>query len=157
QGPPGRARGGSLLRWGRGEPVDVGLAGAEVAALHGVVEQPPHRVAVVAVVLRRVDAALRGDAVRAARAVLEAEALDLVAELGERRGRRRAGEARADHEHAVLALVRRVDELQLEAALVPLVLDGTARDAGIELHREARKDPARRARLQPRRVLRPAT
>ena len=45
-----------------GEAVDVGLAGAEVAALDRVVEEALHAVAVVAVVLRRVDAALRGDA-----------------------------------------------------------------------------------------------
>ena len=46
------------------EPVHVGFAGAEVAALHRVVEEPLDAVAVVRVVLRRVDAALRGDAVR---------------------------------------------------------------------------------------------
>ena len=58
-----------------GQPVDVALARAEVAALDRVVEQPVHAVAVVAVVLGGVDAALRGDAVRAARAVLVAEGL----------------------------------------------------------------------------------
>src|SRR3712207_7078253 len=47
--------------------VHVVLTGAEVAALDRVVEQPVHAVAVVAVVLRGVDAALRGDAVRPAR------------------------------------------------------------------------------------------
>ena len=57
-----------------GQPVDVGLARAEVAALDGVVEEPLDAVAVVLVVLGGVDAALRGDRVRAARAVLEAEA-----------------------------------------------------------------------------------
>src|SRR5205814_1507838 len=36
------------------EPVHVGLAGAEVAAFDGVVEQPPDRVAVVLVVFGRV-------------------------------------------------------------------------------------------------------
>jgi hypothetical protein len=39
------------------EPVDVGLPRAEVPALDRVVEQPEDAVAVVAVVLRRVDAA----------------------------------------------------------------------------------------------------
>jgi hypothetical protein len=42
------------------------------------------RVAVVRVVLGRVDAALGGDRVRAPRAVLVAEALDPVAQLGQR-------------------------------------------------------------------------
>ena len=64
-----------------GEAVDVGLASAEVAALDGVVEEPPDAVAVVLVVLGGVDAALGGDGVGAARAVLVAEGLDVVAQL----------------------------------------------------------------------------
>ena len=51
-----------------GEPVHVAFTSPEVAALDGVVEEPVDAVAVVRVVLRRVDATLRGDAVRAARA-----------------------------------------------------------------------------------------
>lgn len=50
-----------------GEPVHVGLAGPEVAALDRVVEEAVHGVAVVAVVLGGVDPALRGDGVGAAR------------------------------------------------------------------------------------------
>ncbi len=69
------------------ESVHVGFARTEVAALHGVVEKAIDAVAVVLIVLRGVDAALRGDRVRAPRAVLEAERVDLVAELGHRRGR----------------------------------------------------------------------
>ena len=56
-----------------GQPVDVGLPGAVVAALDRVVEEAVDGVAVLLVVLRGVDAALRRDGVRAARAVLEAE------------------------------------------------------------------------------------
>ena len=78
------------------EPVDVGLARAEVAALDRVVEEPEDRVAVVAVVLGGVDPALRGDRVRAPRRVVEREDVDLVAELGQRRGGGRAGQAGAD-------------------------------------------------------------
>src|SRR5688572_10159800 len=107
------------------EAMDVGLAGAVVAALHRVVEEAPDAVAVVRVVLGRVDAALGRDAVGAARAVLEAEALHVVAELGERRRGRRAGEPAADDQDRVLPLVRGVDELVLEPRLVPLLLDGT--------------------------------
>ena len=78
------------------QPVDVGFARAIVAALDRVVEQPIDAVAVVLIVLRGVDAALRGDAVRAARAVLDAEVQDVVAQLAERRGgrRRRRGRCR---------------------------------------------------------------
>ena len=56
-----------------GEPVDVRLAGAVVAALDGVVEEPEDRVAVLLVVLRGVHAALGGDGVGAPRGVLVAE------------------------------------------------------------------------------------
>ena len=69
-----------------GEAVHVGLAGAVVAALERVVEQPIHAVAVVLVVLRGVDAALRSDGVGAAWAVVKHEALHLVAHVGQRRG-----------------------------------------------------------------------
>ena len=58
-----------------GQTVDVGLPGPEVAALHGVVEEAEDAVAVVVVVLGGVDAALGGDGVGPARAVLVAEAV----------------------------------------------------------------------------------
>src|SRR5262249_12859947 len=116
-----------------GEPVDVGLARAEVAALDGVVEQAVDRVAVVLVVLGAVDAALRRDRVRAAGRVLEAEARDVVAELGERGRGGAAGEPRADDYHLVLALVGRVDEPELELRVRPLLLDRATGDAGIQL------------------------
>ena len=106
---------------------------AEVTALHGVVEQPPDAVAVVLVILRRVDAALRGDGMRAARRVLEAEALDVVTELAERRGSRAAGEARAHDDHGELPLVRRVHKLHLELVLVPLLLEGAGRNFRLEV------------------------
>jgi hypothetical protein len=63
------------------QAVDVGFAGAEIAALHGVVEEAVDAVAIVVIILGGVDAALRGDGVRAARRILEAEALDVVAQL----------------------------------------------------------------------------
>ena len=79
-----------------GEAVDVGLAGAEVAALDRVVEEAVDGVAVALVVLGRVDAALRGDRVGTARRVVEGERVDLVAELGRawRPPRRRRGRCR---------------------------------------------------------------
>ncbi len=105
------------------EAVHIGLAGAEVAALDGVVEQAVHGVAVVAVVLRGVDAALRGDRVGAARGVLVAELDHVVALFGEGGARRAAGQAGADDDDGVLAPVGRVDQLGLEAAGVPAVGD----------------------------------
>ena len=111
-----------------GEAVDVGLPGAIVAAFDRVVEQPVDAVAVVPVVLRGVDAALRGDAVRAARAVENAEQLDAIALLAERRGRRGTRQAGPDDDDFVFAPVGRVDELVLELPALPFVRNGPARD-----------------------------
>src|SRR4029450_889134 len=106
----------------------------EVAALDRVVEQPEHAVAVVLVVLRGVDAALRRDRGRAPRAPPAAEALDVVAQLGQRGGGGRAGQAGADHDQRVLPLVGRVDQLHLELVLLPPLLDGPGRRVLAELH-----------------------
>ena len=69
-----------------GQPPDIGLAAAEVPALHGVNEEPTDRVAFIGVVLGRVDASLGGDRMGASRRILEAEALDLET-LGAEAGR----------------------------------------------------------------------
>ena len=114
-------------------------------ALHGVVEQAPDAVAIVLVVLRRVDAALGGNRVRAARRVLEAETADAVAEFRERRRRAGAGETGADHDHVVFPLVRRVHQLHLEAVLVPLLGERAGGDAGIDLEGHGRFNERSRA------------
>ena len=116
------------------QPVHVGFARPIVAALDRVVEQAVDAVAVVLVVLGGVDAALRGDAVRAPRAVVDAEVDDVVAQLAQAGGRRGAGQARAHDDHRELALVRRVDQLDLELVPVPLVGQRPARDLRVERH-----------------------
>ena len=107
-----------------GEAVDVGLAGAVVATLDRVVEEALDGVAVLLVVLRGVDATLRGDRVRAARGVLEAERLHVVAGLAEGRGGGATGEPGADDDDRHLATVRRVDQGRLELAAGPLLSMG---------------------------------
>ncbi len=67
-----------------GQTMDVGFPTPIVAALHRVVEQAVHRVAVVVIVLRGVDPALGRDRVGTARRIVEGEYLDLVAEFAER-------------------------------------------------------------------------
>jgi hypothetical protein len=127
-----------------GQSVDVRLTRAEVPALDGVVEQTLDAVAVVGIVLRRIDPALGGDRVGAARAVLDAEDAHAVAELPQGRCGRRAGQARADDEHVEPALVGGVHELQLEAMLVPALLDGTRGTTGVQgrgAHRPAALAP----------------
>jgi hypothetical protein len=88
-----------------GQAVDVGLAGAVVAALDRVVEETVDAVAVAAVVLGGVDATLRGDRVRPAGGVVVGEDLDVVAELAERGRRGATGEAGADDDDLELPAV----------------------------------------------------
>src|SRR5690606_21731162 len=91
------------VRGDLGEAVDVRLAGAEVAALDRVVEEAEDAVAVVLVVLGRVDAALGRDGVRPPRAVLIAEAVDVVALLRQGGGGGGTGQTATDHDDAELA------------------------------------------------------
>src|SRR5690606_4565427 len=106
-----------------GQPVDVVLARAVVAALDGVVEEAVRGVAVLLVVLGRVDAALGSDRVGTARGVLVAEGLHVVAGLAERGSSGAAGQAGADDDDVELAAVGGVDQAVLELAVGPAVLD----------------------------------
>jgi|GEM_PF-2880652 len=127
------------------EAVHVGLAGAEVAPFDRVVEEPVEAVAVVLVVLGRVDAALGGNAVGSPRAVLVAERLYVVTEFTQGRGGGAAGQAGAHHDHGVLSLVGRVHQLEIEAVGVPQLLDTDA--LGFDIGRE--HGPSARRRLDP--------
>ena len=73
------------------ETIDVRFSRTKIAAFDRIVKKTENAVAVVVVVLGRVDAALRRDRVRAPRRILEAEALDVVAKLSHGRGGGPAG------------------------------------------------------------------
>ena len=64
--------------------MDIGFAGTEIPALDRVVKKSVSAVTIVLVILCGVDAALRGDGVRATRAILIAETLHIVALFRER-------------------------------------------------------------------------
>ena len=115
-----------------GQPVDVGLARPEVTALDRVIEQAEGAIAVVAIVLGGVDAALGGDAMGPAGTVLVAEALDVVAQLGQRGRGGRTGQSGANDQDRVLALVGGIDQLHIEPVLVPLLLDGAGRHLAVQ-------------------------
>src|SRR5439155_24165749 len=83
---------------------------------------------------RGVDTALRGNAVGAARAVLETETFHVVTQFGERGGRRRAREPGADDDYLELPFVGRVDQFHFEAVLVPLLRERSGRNVGVESH-----------------------
>jgi hypothetical protein len=105
------------------QPENVRLARTKIPALHRVIKKAVNAVAVIPVIFRGVDAALRGDRVRAARAVLEAEAMHVITLLPERRRCRSTREPRAHDDDRVLAAVRGIDELHFKAGPFPLVFD----------------------------------
>ena len=74
-----------------GKTMDVGLTGAVVAALDGVIEKPIHTVAVILIVFGGVDATLRGNRVGTTRRIVENDTGNLVAKVGERGGGGGAG------------------------------------------------------------------
>ena len=116
------------------QSVDVRLARAEVAALYGIVEEAVNAVAVVLVVLGGVDAALRGNGMRAAGAVLIAEALDIIALLRQARRGGRARQPAPDHYHAVFAAVRGVYKLGMRLKVGPLLGYRPFRNLRIQIH-----------------------
>ena len=93
-----------------GKTMNVGFAGAEIAPFDSVVKEAKYRVAVVLVVLGGVDSSLSGDRVGAAGAVLIAEAIDLISQLGKSCGGGSSRETGADHDDLELSIVGRIDE-----------------------------------------------
>src|SRR4051812_3094918 len=93
------------------EPIDVRFAGSVVSTFDGVVKETVNAVAVVLIILRRVDASLGRDAVRAPGTVLNTKAENVVPQLTERGRGRRSSETSTDDDDGVLAPVRRVDQL----------------------------------------------
>ena len=110
------------------QAVDIRFPAAEVAPLDRVVEEAEDAVAVVLVVLGRVDTALGRDGVRPPGGILVTEALHVVAHLAKRGGGAGTGQAAANDNDAVFALVGRVDQLVVEFRLGPLLFNGTVGD-----------------------------
>src|SRR5690606_20281565 len=95
------------------QAVYVGFARAVVTALYRIVEQPVNAVAVILVILCRVDSALGGYGVGPARTVLITKRFHIVAELSKRRRGRRTGQAGAHHNDGIFSLIGRVNQLQV--------------------------------------------
>src|SRR5207248_961480 len=134
-----------------GESVDVRLARPVIAALHSVIEEPINAVAIVLIIFRCIDSALRGDGMRPARRIVKDETLYVVSELAKRSRRGRTGKTSADDNNVVLALIGRIDELVMRLCVRPLAPDGSWRSFGIESHscviRRAGIPPAAAVRL----------
>ena len=97
-----------------GQAVDIAFPGPEIAAFDGVIKEPPDAVAVIGIILGRIDAALGRDAVSPAGAVLDTESLDVVAQLRQGGRSGSAGQAGAHDDNVKFSFVGRVDQLQFE-------------------------------------------
>ena len=102
--------------------------------LNGVVEESIDAVAVVLVVLGRVDTALGRNRVSASRGVLVAETVHVVAKLSHGCTCGRTGESRTDDDDTKLPLVGWVDQLHFKSVLVPFLSDIATWNFGFELH-----------------------
>jgi hypothetical protein len=105
--------------------MDVGFAGAKIAALDGVFEKARNAVAVIPVVLRGVDPSLGSDGVCPSRGIVIGKTVNVVPLLAESRGRRRSRQTCADNDDGMLTAIRRIDQLHLVAALIPLLFNWT--------------------------------
>ena len=117
-----------------GQTIDVGLAGAEVAALDRVVEKTVNAVAVVLIIFCGVDPALRSNGVGAARAVLVTETLNVETLFAQGGGGRTAGQSAAHNENLELSFVGRTDELGVVFKIGPLLVERAGGDFGVKVH-----------------------
>ena len=104
-----------------GHAVNIGFTGAVVAAFDRIVEQPVDRIVVVAVVLGRIDTALRRDRMRTARRVLDAENLHVVSQFAERSGCGGTAQARTYDDNIQFAFVGRAYYLDRRLVVAPLL------------------------------------
>ena len=127
------------------EPINVGFARTEVSTFDGVVKESIDAVAVVLIILSRVDSALCGDAVCPARRILKAEALYVVTQFAHARGCGGSSQARSNDEDRVFSLVGRIHQLHLEAVPVPFFRQRTGGYVRVEPygHRSAPTKTAR--------------
>src|SRR5687767_14651388 len=105
---------------------------AVIASFDRIVKKAVNTVAIVLVILRGVDAALRGDRVRAAGAVLEAKNFHFVTEFRKTGGSGRTGEPGADNENFYTAFIGRVYQRHGGFVRRPFLVERAFGDPGIK-------------------------
>ena len=110
------------------EPIHIGFSGAEITAFDRVIKQSPDTIAVVLVVLRRIDSSLRGNAVCPPRTIVETKALHVIPKLSQGRRRTRAGKAGTDNDHGELPFVVGADQLFAEPVPIPFAFQRSGRN-----------------------------
>ena len=116
------------------QTVHIGLTSTVVTSLDSVAEEAFHTVAVILIVLGRIDAALSCDAVGAARRVLDAEDVDIKAHGTKRGGCRSASQSSAYHDNVEFALVGQVDQLLRGFIVGPFLSERTSGYFRVKFH-----------------------
>jgi hypothetical protein len=110
------------------EPVDVAFPGTVVSAFDGIVKQAVNAIAVILIILGRINSTLCRNAVRAARAVLKAERLYVISKLAQRCGGGGPCQTRSHYNDFVFTLVGRIDQLQVKLVPGPFFRQGAFRN-----------------------------
>ena len=108
--------------------VHVCLTSTVVTTLDSVVEEAIHRVAIVLVVLSRVDTTLCSDRVCTTWRVLDTEVEDIEAHLCERSRSRCTSQTSTNYDDVKTTFVGRVDQLLMVFVIGPFLLEWTSRD-----------------------------
>ena len=114
------------------QPINVRLAGAEIAAFDRVVKETEDAIAVVLIIFGGIDSTLGGDAMGAARAVLVAETFHAIAELAQRGGRCSAGQAAPHDNDLEFPAIGRTDQARVILMRRPFVRQRSRRDLGVQ-------------------------
>ena len=112
------------------QTIHVGFAGTIVTTFDGVVEQTVNGVVVVLVVFGSVDTTLGGDGVRPAGGVADAEDLDVVTHLTQRRSCRSAAKTSTYHNHFQFPFVVRRNNPDFCFTLGPFFFERSVRNLG---------------------------
>src|SRR5207244_1392536 len=114
------------------EPINVRFAGTKIAALNRVVEQAVNAVAIVLIIFRRIDAALRCNRVRAPGRILKTKAFHPVTQFSEGRRGRSAGEAAADDYDLKFSPVVWTDQSRMVSMISPFLIQRPRRNFRIQ-------------------------
>jgi hypothetical protein len=119
------------------EPINIGFAGTKIAALNRVVEQAVNAIAIVLIILCRINAALRGNRVGAPRRILKTKTFHPVSEFTEGRRGRSAGEAAADDYDLKLSPVVGADQSRMVLMVSPFLIQRPWRNFRIQCSNHA--------------------
>ena len=117
-----------------GQPINIGFTGAVIPTLHRIVEKPVYGITIILVILGRINASLGGNGMGPSGTVLITEAFYVIAQFSHGGGSRGACQATAHHNHLILPFIGRVNQLQVEAVLIPFLSHRSGWYFGVQVH-----------------------